>query len=90
MTYPVDSVIHLLNNRGQHYIIIIYISNFHHFENVIKMRETPGYDELISNRCFIRGHREQSVMGCVSSEQTDEELNSLASFVKFNYEFAQN
>ena len=29
-------------------------------------------------------------MGCVSSEQTDEELNSLASFVKFNYKFAQN
>ena len=51
-----------------------------------------GYDDLISNRCFIHGHRRQSVMGCVSSEQTDEELNSfkLASFVKFNYKFAQN
>ena len=89
VTYPVDSVIHLLNNRGQHYIIFIYISNFHHFENVIKMRET-GYDDLISNRCFIHGHRGQSVMGCVSSEQADEELNSLASFVKFNCKFPQN
>ena len=46
---------------AQHYIIIIYISNFHHFENVIKMPET-GYDDLISNRCFVHGYRRQSVM----------------------------
>ena len=38
------------------------------------MREA-SYDDLISNRCFIHDHRGQSVMSCVSSEQTDEELN---------------
>ena len=40
------------------------------------MRQT-GYDDLIWNRCSIYDHGRQSVMDCVSSEQTDEGPNSL-------------
>ena len=66
--------------------ISLVISNFCHFENLIKIRVTGNHD-LIWNGCPIYGHGRQSVMDCVSSEQTDEELNR---FVKLNYGFALN